>query len=138
MFMSREQKEHRKEIDAQIKQLEAQCSVIQQRYDANSKHIDAQINDYRASMATKWEYVRSENLNNNGLDLMGRMGWELVGLTSYDWINGDMREIRLLYVFKRPIPPLPDDLVKSFPDLSNDEQEIHNLNQQIAVLKQKR
>ncbi len=78
-----------------------------------------QIEQHQIASTPKWEYLQltSEDLESiGGLAVLGNIGWELVGMSTYSeggtvlLIGPQIYRIKALYVFKRPRPPLPEDL----------------------------
>ena len=48
----------------------------------------------------KWEYKKTEQLNEEELNELGRAGWELVATSQYNFLYGFTLSIS--YLFKRP------------------------------------
>src|SRR6266508_3337981 len=84
--------------------------------------IKAEIDKYQESVAPKWEYVQisSDEISAlGGLENFGSKGWELVAITSYSegggmtisGVGSTHYTVKFMYVFKRPIDKIPDDLI---------------------------
>jgi hypothetical protein len=80
------------------------------------------VEKYRNSVDSHWEYlqVSSDDIENyGGLNNLGSQGWELVAATSYQegggvvigGVGGEKYIIKIMYIFKRPVQKLPDELL---------------------------
>jgi len=118
----------------------AKCGTIRVR---NGTNTDAQlfaqlraevkiarddIDNYKNNVARKWEYfqISSDNIQgSSGLANLGSQGWELVAITSYsegggmalNGVGGSSYAIKFMYIFKRPITEIPNELLNKFQDI---------------------
>jgi hypothetical protein len=106
VFQSRE----KREINERLK------SLNRHRDDLIRK-AQHEIELYKASQTQKWEYWVLDDVNNEQLNNVGSMGWELVGITSYETgsTNPVMHTANYVahtrYVFKRQQIILPIDFL---------------------------
>jgi len=136
MFLSKEQKEARKRREARIQELQNRASKLKRHLKQRQNALGQTIESYRQSVAEKWEYLEVSNKNIKqwgSLDMLGRMGWELVGISTYAEGMGDMT-VYTLYVFKRKVPQTPDGLLAEFADIPETESEIQQIESGIAEL----
>jgi hypothetical protein len=81
------------------------------------QNITAEIESYKISKATKWEYLEVTNedvMNYGNLEGLGKHGWELVTAISINVTKGGalsaVYKSVLVYTFKRPYSELTDEL----------------------------
>jgi hypothetical protein len=97
---------------------------------AEVKKVRDDIVKYKITVARKWEYFQissDEIQGSSGLANLGSQGWELIAITSYsegggmvlNGVGGSSYAIKFMYIFKRPIPEIPSDLLTKFQDVLN-------------------
>ena len=81
---------------------------------------NSQAAAHRALMAPKWEYllVSSDELGDGGLGAFGALGWELVGISSYEtgggsgFTNSYKYTVKIMFAFKRPFVSPPSEVAE--------------------------
>jgi hypothetical protein len=125
--LEREKQEKKRELQQQIQSLEARIKERRQEW---QKRYDA----YKVSVSDKWEYleVTSQQLSHSGLslDALGRLGWELAGVASYNVGMGTLTWYQY-YVLKRRVPEPPAELVDEGSDIPGLEMELVGLQLQL-------
>ncbi len=116
MFNS-EKKQARKNLEEQIK-------ARKQYLEKLNKAREATIQQYKATHSTQWEYLQ---LNDEGagwwsaqyksvdLDALGRQGWELVSVSTYEKGGGmtNTYNTHALYTFKRKVVDVPEEVIQA-------------------------
>ncbi len=138
MFMNREDREARKQREEQLQQLQEQQGSLQAKLERRQMALNQTIEAYKQQVAEKWEYlqVSDKDISTWGnLDRLGYLGWELVGIATFEE-GGQFRTIFTTYVFRRPIPRLPEEILAPFADIKQVETQIEDLQRGIRNMKQ--
>ena len=138
MFLSREQKETRRQLQARIKELESHVQHLKARLKERQDEYNKALEAYKQSVSEKWEYLEVGHRQDyrtiktwDVVNALGLMGWELVGISTFAEGYGAMT-VYTKYVFKRRLPPLSDDLLSRFSDIQDLEIEILGADVEIA------
>ena len=134
MFLSREQKETRRQLQARIKELESHVQHLKARLKERQDEYNKALEAYKQSVSEKWEYLEVTDKTIKTWDVvnaLGLMGWELVGISTFAEGYGAMT-VYTKYVFKRRLPPLSVDLLSRFSDIQDLEIEILGADVEIA------
>ena len=94
------------------------------------RKIKADMDKYQITVSKKWEYlqVSSDEIQSiGGLQTLGAKGWELVATTSYsegggatfNGVGSSTYIVKFMYIFKRPIVEIPNELLTKFQDVMN-------------------
>ena len=116
----KEEKKRRQEEQAEAERLIAhkkndlqnkitQLRIEKKQYiDQGQKILEAvqiEITRLNQNRAPKWEYITSSDLDSSNLDKHGELGWELIGITSYETGANGRMTVNMLGTFKRPVVP---------------------------------
>lgn len=130
MFLSREDKELKKQRQDKIQKLNQKFNKLNAEY-------QNEMEAYTRSMSPKWEYTQistkddkaSEKIRN-----LGRIGWEMVGVTSFTeggtFGGAGSYSLYTLYVFKRQLPKFPQEFTDKYNAIMELRQQIERLNSQ--------
>src|SRR6266540_697129 len=105
-IQEKEKRDTRKQQETQIKQLRDHIEQLQHHITNRQNAFRNAAASYKDSVSDKWEYlqVSSKNVSQWGsLDNLGRHGWELVGISTFEE-GGQFRTVHTIYIFKRRIP----------------------------------
>lgn len=133
--------QERQELEAQRQNLRTQINQLREEKDSAERQIaklreafKPEFSGYCAEKAPKWEYCRGIDLEEAMLELMGQQGWELVGLASFETGANGVMTVQMLYTFKRPVPDIPEKLMKKYQPIIELSQRIDGYGPQIEDL----
>jgi hypothetical protein len=117
--------------------LQERIKTLQDRSSKRRLALKADFESYKLSIAEKWEYLQVTDKDPkewSNLDTFGKMGWELVGISTF--AEGfEVKTIFTLYVFKRRVPALPESLAAKYSDIAAVDKEIQEIQAEIARMK---
>ena len=126
LFKSKEEREAQEQRARKIKELQAELARKRRAYRRD-------VESHQQSHADRWEYLEVTTKDKKqwgSLNRLGQAGWELVSASTYEEteFGGDLA-VRVLYVFKRKVYDLPDEMIGRSLELGELEMEIKELQQ---------
>ena len=102
----KENKERRKELKININQKTIDIEALEKQHKTEFMMLNYRIEEFRASMVDKWEYLEVSNKYKVNLDDLGDQGWELIGISTFAE-GAQTKTIFTKYVLKRKKHEVP-------------------------------
>lgn len=135
MFLSKERRDEIRLAKEQIDALNRKLSTLQASFRQRNQQKQSAIDSYVSSVSDKWEYTEIiAQIPDHLLNELGSVGWELVGISSFDHIAGDERSIYFKYIFKRKLPSIPEHILAPYHDVDRLKEDIERISQEIELV----
>lgn len=135
MFLSKERRDEIRLAKEQIDELNRKLSTLQASFRQRSQQKQLAIDGYVSSVSDKWEYTEIiAQIPDQLLNELGSVGWELVGISSFDHIEGNERSIYFKYTFKRKVPAIPEHILAPYHDVDRLKADIERISREIELV----
>ncbi len=135
--LERERQEAQKQREvlvAQIDQFKSDRVKAEQQLEKLREAFKPEFSAYCAEKAPKWEYCRSVDVSEPMLELLGSQGWELAGVAEFETGGPAAMTVQFMYTFKRPVPEIPEKLMKKYQPIIELSQRIDAYGPQVEDL----
>jgi hypothetical protein len=141
--MRQETEGRKQQIEHRIDELAIRESELRKQVGLRIRAKKEAVEAYTHLMTPRWEYlqVSGKEMDVQGsLNNLGSEGWELIGIsnftekkTSWGTVEGT---IYTMYVFKRRIVDVPEDLLSKFTDIDDIKSQIAAVRSEVRHLQE--